>query len=57
MKGQKEAAKGKTLRLLMPQWQGGYNPTYYLGALLLNWLAPASDDVQVEVPVSLIPKE
>ncbi|TBL71067.1 arginase family protein [Paenibacillus thalictri] len=48
-----ETDSRKTLRLLMPQWQGGYNPPYYLGAQLLNWLAPASDDIQEEVPVSL----
>ncbi|WP_176586021.1 arginase family protein [Priestia megaterium] len=48
-----EEAKNKTLRLLMPQWQGGYNLPYYLGAQLLNWLAPTSDDIQEEVPVSL----
>ena len=29
----------KTLRLLFPQWQGGNNPPYYLGAKLLDWLA------------------
>jgi len=34
----------KTLRLLMPQWQGGNNPTYYLGARLLAWLAPESGE-------------
>lgn len=30
----------KTLRLLFPQWQGGNNPPYYLGSLLLSFLAP-----------------
>ena len=45
--------EGKTLRLLMPQWQGGDNPPYYLGAKLLEWLAPDSNDIQEEVPVSL----
>jgi arginase len=29
-----------TLRLLMPQWQGGNNPPYHFGAQLLSWLAP-----------------
>ncbi|MEH7315043.1 arginase [Priestia megaterium] len=48
-----EEAKSKTLRLLMPQWQGGNNPAYFLGAQLLNWLAPNTNDVQEEVPVSL----
>lgn len=48
----------KTLRLLMPQWQGGdydFTPssgeTYPLGARLLAFLAPASDAPLVEVPV------
>ena len=41
-----------TLRLLMPQWQGGNNPPYVLGAQLLAWLAPESANTpQVEVPV------
>lgn len=41
-----------TLRLLMPQWQGGNNPPYVFGAKLLAWLAPdAGDTPQVEVPV------
>lgn len=42
----------KTLRLLMPQWQGGNNPPYFFGAKLLACLAPDSDNaLQVEVPV------
>ena len=47
----------KTLRLLMPQWQGGYDESefpgqiYPLGARLLAWLAPQSDAPLVEVPV------
>ncbi|MDL2306681.1 arginase family protein [Desulfovibrio sp. OttesenSCG-928-C06] len=45
-------AKSKTLRLLMPQWQGGGdNPVYPLGARLLTWLAPQDDATLVEVPV------
>lgn len=41
-----------TLRLLMPQWQGGNNPPYSFGAKLLSWLAPeAGSTPQVEVPV------
>ena len=52
-----------TLRLVMPQWQGGNNPPYYFGAKLLAWLAPpAGDTPQVEVPVkpydgSILPRE
>ena len=41
----------ETLRLLMPQWQGGGNPTYHLGARLLAWLAPEGDAEFAEVPV------
>ena len=53
----KEQAPVKTLRLLMPQWQGGYDESefpgriYPLGARLLAWLAPASAAPLVEVPV------
>lgn len=32
-----------TLRLLMPQWQGGNNPPYHFGAQLLSWLAPPAN--------------
>lgn len=42
----------KTLRLLMPQWQGGNNPAYHFGARLLSWLAPAADGPVVEVDVA-----
>jgi arginase len=42
----------KTLRLVMPQWQGGGLPAYILGARLLAWLAPASDATLREVAVS-----
>lgn len=41
----------KTLRLLFPQWQGGNNPPYFLGAKLLSWLAPSSAGPTEEVPV------
>ena len=41
----------KTLRLLFPQWQGGNNPLYSLGARLLAWLAPQTGDPLVEVSV------
>ena len=42
----------ETLRLLMPQWQGGNNPPYFFGARLLSWLAPSvSEAVEAEVPV------
>lgn len=42
----------KTLRLLMPQWQGGNNTGYYLGAELLSWLAPNKNN-QKEIRVSI----
>ncbi|WP_411345393.1 arginase family protein [Paenibacillus sp. WLX1005] len=41
------------LRLIMPQWQGGNNPPYFLGSKLLNWLAPNAEGIEEEVPVSL----
>jgi arginase len=43
----------QTLRLLMPQWQGGNNPGYHFGARLLAQFAPPSTDVVEEVPVDL----
>lgn len=55
-----------TLRLIYPQWQGGIishhipelqpddsSRGYYLGAQLLNFLAPASGQMTLQVPVSL----
>ncbi|MCC8190800.1 MAG: arginase family protein [Planctomycetes bacterium] len=49
----KPTRRPTTLRLLMPQWQGGNNPVPYpLGARLLAWLAPAGDAPLVEVPVA-----
>ncbi|RAS77040.1 arginase family protein [Priestia endophytica] len=53
MKEHKESAKSKTLRLLMPQWQGGNNPPYVLGAHLLNWLTPKTNGPFEEVPIDL----
>ncbi len=41
-----------TLRLVFPQWQGGNNPPYHLGARLLDWLAPAPNGPVEEVPVA-----
>ncbi|NHN29613.1 arginase family protein [Paenibacillus agricola] len=40
-----------TIRLLMPQWQGGNNPNYSFGAELLAWLAPDNDQPLINVPV------
>lgn len=53
----KQQSAVKTLRLLYPQWQGGYDESefpgriYPLGARLLAWLAPESDAPLIEVPV------
>lgn len=44
-----------TLRLVMPQWQGGNDPAYYLGSRLLAWLAPESNDETIEVPIDMEP--
>ena len=42
-----------TLRLVMPQWQGGDNPAYAFGPKLLVWLAPKDDNtVEVQVPIT-----
>lgn len=41
----------KTLRLHIPQWQGGNNHAYYFGAQLLAWLAPKADGPVEEVNV------
>jgi|GEM_PF-6627142 len=43
----------KTLRILMPQWQGGNNQAYYFGAILLSWLVPnENNQKEVSVPVA-----
>lgn len=41
----------KRLRLIFPLWQGGDNPSYYLGSRLLAWLAPEPAGPVEEVPV------
>ena len=56
---------GKKIRLVYPQWQGAdiarWIPNipaedssrgYYLGAMLLNWLAPKTDCETFTVPIS-----
>lgn len=40
-----------TLRLSFPQWQGGNNPSYHLGSLLLSFLAPQAKGPAEQVPV------
>lgn len=41
-----------TLRLNMPQWQGGDEPAYHFGAELLRWLAPSHDGPEESVVVA-----
>ena len=41
----------KTLRLNMPQWQGGNDPGYHFGSQLLSFLAPAATGPVETVPV------
>lgn len=43
----------KTLRLSFPQWQGGNNPPYHLGSLLLSFLSPEASGPVETVPVAL----
>ena len=43
--------KETTLRLNMPQWQGGNRHEYYFGSDLLAWLAPPPDGPVETVPV------
>lgn len=40
-----------TLRLIMPQWQGGNLHNYYFGSQLLAWLAPVANGPVETVPV------
>jgi arginase len=43
--------KRTTLRLIMPQWQGGNVHEYYFGSQLLAWLAPVANGPVETVPV------
>src|SRR5215470_13112169 len=43
--------KQTTLRLIMPQWQGGNVHNYYFGSQLLAWLAPVATGPVETVPV------
>ncbi len=43
----------KTIRLILPQWQGGVNPNYFLGSKILSAIVPESNSAKtLEVPVS-----
>ena len=44
--------QSKTIRLVMPQWQGGDNPLYHLGAELLDYFAPSTKTPSFTVPVT-----
>ena len=41
-----------TIRIVFPQWQGGTTPTRYLGARLIEFLAPSFDGETVHIPVT-----
>lgn len=42
-----------TVRLIMPQWQGGNNPDYAFGSELLAWLAPKGKTTkEIRVPMN-----
>ena len=42
----------KTIRLKVPQWQGGNNPTYSLGSDLLSFLVPKNlEHKEINVPI------
>jgi arginase len=45
------AGKKTTLRLKLPQWQGGNRHEYYFGSELLAWLAPPANGPVETVPV------
>ena len=46
------SSNGKTLRLHMPQWQGGNLGEYHLGSRLLSWLLPPGEGPEEVVPVA-----
>lgn len=53
MKLQFPTATNKTLQLVYPQWQGGANPNYQVGARVLDALLPMSANTEkVHVPVA-----
>ncbi|UCG23883.1 MAG: arginase family protein [Chloroflexota bacterium] len=52
--GHSDQGDRSTLRLLMPQWQGGGDrPAYHLGGRLLAWLAPPTTGTVEEVSIDL----
>lgn len=47
------SGKKKTIRLVLPQWQGGVNPDYVFGAEVLAFIAPPSKtDETIKVAVN-----
>lgn len=47
----------KTVRLMIPDWQGGNKPTYALGAKLMAWLAPENNQQKtIEIPTAPLNK-
>lgn len=43
----------KTLKALYPEWEGGVNPNYILGAKIMDLVVPPSQSIEeVEVPVA-----
>jgi arginase len=51
-KGRGEKPLIKTIRLKVPQWQGGNNPTYSLGSDLLSFLVPKNlEHKEIAVPI------
>lgn len=56
MNAQSKTDRVSTLRLLYPEWQGGVNPDYYLGAQVLASIVPPDPRALVaRVPVSADP--
>lgn len=44
----------KTIRLDIPQWQGGNNPNYVFGSELLSIIVPQVSSIKtVKVPVNI----
>lgn len=43
----------KTLKVVYPEWEGGVNPNYVLGAKIMDLIVPTSSEIEkVEVPVA-----
>lgn len=43
----------KTLKILYPEWEGGMNPNYILGAKIMDLVVPTSKNMEeIEVPVA-----